>query len=232
MKRLILLTLACMASAGQAVLVDNFESYELGAVDGSSPWSAGSANVIIEAEDGNQYLAFAGMEADNAYLPLADNAIAEGESSVFFYRLRPQSATIDMSVGLSPAAAISTWGDFAAYVTLVGDGSFIRVLGRNGGSQVEVVGGLSPGEWINIWLEVDTSSDTYNIYYGTDLDPNDMDEAQQVGFGFAFRNTAANGLGTFGSYGWNTDVSTLQLDDIYKDGAPIVIYRPALYIMK
>ncbi len=188
------------------IFVDDFESYTVGTYSGGStafvanggPWQANTGGatglVAIEAEGagGNKYLAHGwnqGARGANRTAP----TIAEGDSATYYFQIRTEDPTPDVSYGLSdmPTGALNLFGDFEVQVALTystADG--IRLGARNGGTTaLNLVTGLSANTWYDIWVVADNASDTFDAYWGISGDPNVL--GTKFADDFGFRNGAA-----------------------------------------
>jgi hypothetical protein len=211
-KTLVLLLLVSLlgVSAQALILVDDFESYTVGTYSGGStafvanggPWESntGGATGLVSIEnDGDNYLAFgwnSGVRGANRTVP----TIAEGTSDTYYFQMSTTDGSPDFSAGLSdqPTGALSNWSDFEVQVAMTYDDTEgIRLGARNGGSfETSLVTGLSTDTWYDIWVVVNNSADTYDVYYGTSGDPETM--GTQIADDFSFRNgVASNDLTTF-----------------------------------
>ncbi len=212
------------------ISVDDFESYTVGTYNGGStafvgnggPWQSsnggGTGLVSIEQEGGgNKYLAFgwnAGARGANRALP---SPIVEGDAATYYFQIRTEDATPDVSFGLSDllSGGLTNFGDFEAQVALTyspADG--IRLGARNGGTTVlNLVTGLAVNTWYDIWVVADNANDTYDVYWGTGGDPNVL--GTQIADDFGFRNgAAANSLVTFITLANNHEDNNANLDNI------------------
>lgn len=221
-------------------VVDNFESYTTGtsSFPGSTafttnggPWQTrdiyGDTNSslcgIQTAAPTGKYLYFG--EGNSAVTRSAYRAvtnIAEGAKGIYYFQIYTTDGTPDASYGLSDQAVATAagFGDFEVQVRLYdadGGGAPFNLVGRNGGADVTLASGLAINTWYDIWLVIDNSVDTYDVYYGTSGDPEVM--GTKVGSGLGFRNgTAANDLVTFMTM---DDAGTIlargagRLDNIY-----------------
>ncbi|MBP8606430.1 MAG: PEP-CTERM sorting domain-containing protein [Phycisphaerae bacterium] len=237
MNRFILFVCLVSACAGviDAALVDDFESYALGKVQ--APWTgifAGTAAAIVGAEEnGNQYGSWWGANngARGMWRPLNENSIANSDTATTVYmRVMTEVATNDGSFGLSDIAAPSTWGDFEAQVALING----ALNARNAGSIVPLGMSFTPGLWYNVWMVIDNSTDTYDVYAtaggnATGLAP--------LADNFVFRNSAAgpaaNDLITFLTLA-NTraNAQPFRIDDIYiTPGVNLAVPEPATLLL-
>lgn len=146
------------------------------------------------------------------------NPIAEGTTATLFFRFRSSdnAGLADWVVGSSDVAVPSPWNDFEGYVRLSEDGSVnnIDIDVRNGDSFSEV-GPADTGTWFNVWLVLDNTADTTDVYYNSDPIP--ATSASTISLtGNGFRNGTVDDLVTILAVN-NEPNSTAYLDDIYLD---------------
>lgn len=196
-------------TAQAAFLLDNFENYSTGPV--TVPWVITDGSPAIGQETGgNQY-----QESYGSYLPLDSYSIdaADTETTVFFRIYKPAGTSPDCSVGLSDISdAQGDWNDFEAYIVVVGGG----LSARNGSSNVPIVSPMTEAAWYNIWMVLNNSANTYDIYVTTGS--SDADAGDRVADDFAFRKSTANDLVTFKVYGRAAGYGPVRIDDIFISG--------------
>ncbi len=229
----------CCASAANAAytLIDDFETYTVGSysggstafVDNGGPWQSnvggGTGLVAIEEEGagGNKYLAHGwnqGLRGANRTV----TSIAEGTAATYYFQVRTEDASPDVSFGLSDQAtgALANFGDFEVQVALTFESSAgIRLGARNGGAfETSLVTGLSANTWYDIWVVVDNAADTYDVYYGTTGDPDTL--GTLIADDFSFRNGAAgNDLVTFMTLSNFHEDNNANLDNIHYNSVAI-----------
>ena len=208
---------------------EDFESYTVASYNGGStafvanggPWESnvgGTGLVAIEEESagGNKYLAHGwsnGFRGANATV----SPIAEGDSGSYYFQVRTEDETPDVSYGLSDVATgqLNSFSDFEAQVALTySDTDGIRFGARNGGSfEIALATGLSVNTWYDVWIVADNAADTYDVYFGTTGDPNVL--GAQVADDFVFRNGSdSNDLVTFMTLSNGHDDNQANLDNI------------------
>ena len=193
--------LACVAMAGS--VFEDFESYSVGSI--TSPWvvTGGSPTIGLES-GGNQYL-----ESYGCYAPLSKLAIADTdtETTVFFRVCVQEGSDPDCSVGLSYLEEpTGDWNNFEAYVGLVGG----AMVARSDGSNYTIFSSVTEGVWYNVWMVLNNSANTYDIYVTTGSD-NATTSGAQVADDFGFRNDQGDLL-AFKIYG--RDWAAIRVDDI------------------
>ena len=202
---------AGLSTSPSQFVIDDFESYSLGDVNdvANPPWTAHASSTYSDIEDdgtGNQVLAYG---HDNASAPdyggasramPADGVISDGDIATFFYRVNSKQDDPDHSFGLSDGTDTGAgwFADYEAQVALVddgdaGNGTFNLVV-RNGGGTTTAATGLTPNTWYNIWIVVDQTTDTYDVYQNTGT--GDATGGDQVASGFGFRNGTTAPLNT------------------------------------
>lgn len=228
-------------SRAAMVLVDDFESYSVATYSGGStafvpnggPWESNVGNtglVSIEEEGagGNQYLAHgwnstSQFRGANRTVP----TIAEGDSATYYFQVRTEDATPDVSYGLSDVATgqLNSFGDFEVQVALTYDATEgIRFGARNLNTfETSLVTGLSANTWYDVWVVADNADDTYDVYFGTTGDPDVL--GTLVADDFEFRNgDATNDLVTFLTLSNGHEDNNANVDNIYFD--PVAIPEP------
>lgn len=214
-------------------LVDDFGSYSTGSYSGGStafvgnggPWESnvpGATGLVSIESDGDNYLAHgwnAGIRGANRTVP----TIADGDIATYYWQVRTEDGTPDVSYGLSDVATggLGDFNNFEVQVALTysaGDG--IRLGARNGGTfTTNLVTGLAVNTWYDIWVVVNNAADTYDVYYGTSGDPNAL--GTKIADDFGFRNGAAsNDIVTFLTLSNFHEDNNANLDNLYYNSVP------------
>lgn len=219
------LVLAAPTARAAYTLVDDFESYTVGAlgsggsdawINNGGPWyvngsSSGTSYVQIQ-NDGDNYLAisdgFSGIRAADRTAP----TIADGGVGTYYFQILSTSSGNDDRWGITQFAAgsgLSNPGYGEAWVSLRDDGvGGLKLVGENGaGSTLDLATGLSLNAWYDIWLVADNAADTYDVYLGTSGDANTL--GTKVGNDLNFRH----GIGVAGQGGVGDLVTFWSLDN-------------------
>ncbi len=211
-----------------ATLVDDFETYDVGAVP--SPWViTDGAPAVGQESGGNQY-----TESYGSYRGLAGVTISDSdtETTVFYRIFKPAGTSPDCSIGLSNLAAPQgDWNDFEAYVVVVSG----NLLARNGSGNQTIVSLMAEATWYNIWLVINNNANTYDVYVTTGSA--DAASGDRVANDFVFRKSTADDLVAFKVYGRSD--GPVRVDDIYISGgldltipvsstpAPVIVTDPS-----
>ncbi|MDA7930346.1 lamin tail domain-containing protein, partial [Akkermansiaceae bacterium] len=192
-------------------LVENFEALNTGPLDGQGGWSTSSASVAVaidpsDAENqvmnqtGNGLRAWKAMEIPN------------GSTGTVFYRMR-RDGGVNISIGTSDQAVPGTaFSEFEAQMNNQGD-DVLKV--RDGGGFTDV-DQFADGTWYEVWMVVDNSADTYQVYLkgGALSERTLLDAGAQTDFGFR-NGSAASAMETFFARTGNGQSGTWLIDDIY-----------------
>ncbi len=221
--------------APDAVLVDNFDSYQLGDANSvTTTWKAtvdvtiatdpaATANQVIRLQENT------GVQKATYCMLSESAAIPEGATKTLFLRFRATNQ-IDSAFGFAnkdtPDVGGNDWGNFGPQVSL-NYGNF-RV--RNSGTW-SVVGAYTELTWYNLWIVVDNANDTMQLYLHNR--PNEAaTEADRVMVGttdtFGFRNKVAGPLTRFYWRGQNPGGERyVWMDDLYMmEGSSLVNPTP------
>ena len=227
-----------LAFYNSRIVIDDFESYGLGNVGSvaSPPWSAHASSTYSDIEDdgtGNQVLAYG---HDNASAPDyggASRAMPTGtvidntDVATFFYRVNSKQDDPDHSFGLSDGTDTGGgwFSDYEAQVALVDDGNAgngtFNLIARNGNSINTLATGLTPDTWYNVWVVVDQTTDTYDVYLNTGS--GDATGGDQVASGLNFRNGTTAPLNTILAFWAPAPIDNqVRVDDLtYLDGVDL-----------
>ena len=217
----------CFASStaqGQFVLVDDFESYTVGGIDGQSngigTWVADQPyEIAVEPGTTNQVL---NTPSDPDNLNASSNysnlQIDEGDVGTLFFRFQRGGDDSHLIFGLSPAEDPVAFGDFEASISARTPGNPGRLQVRSGGSYVTVEDFFELEEWINIWMVIDNDVDEFQVYAQSDTTFPDQqlldDGTTDI---FVFRNGTPDPLTTFYLRTGLNHEGHFYIDDIFLD---------------
>jgi hypothetical protein len=207
---LCIITLLLAPLAAQAALVDDFEGYTPGVIP--APWviTHGTPTVGQEA-GGNKYL-----ESYGSYRSLAGASISDSdtETTVFYRIFKRAENSPDCSVGWSDFTDPSgMWEDFEAYVVVLGN----TLRARDGGDNTTLMT-ISDDTWYNIWLVINNSAQTYDVYVTTGTADATIGDREANDFDFRTDNgDSPADLVTFKVYGRSAD-GPVRVDDIHITG--------------
>jgi hypothetical protein len=234
------------AGVARRVVVDNFESYSLGDVRtvASPPWTAHQDSSLVDIENvsGNKALSYGfatGARGTSRTLP--DLTVLENnEQSTFFFRINSKTADPDHNVGLADKATTSgaDFGDFEAQLRLrqtsPASATTFSIDARNGGAfSATLASNLALNTWYNIWMVIDQTSDTYDLYMNTGTGAATAGNKLNAS-PLAFRNGTTSDLNAFLALANTAPVDNgVRVDDIvFQTGAdltnPLVNFDPSL----
>lgn len=235
-----------MDTAGVAsrFLVDNFESYALGDVrtTASPPWTAHQDTTLADIENfsGNKVLTYGwagGTRGASRSLPDA-TTIENGETATFFFRINSKTDDPDHNFGLGDQASTGTV-DFADFETQLRmkqgttAGTFAIDARNGGGFTSTLASGLALNTWYNLWMVVNQSNDTYDLFMNTGTAAataaNKLNTTP-----LAFRNGTTSELNTILALSASAPIDNgVRIDDLYSFNGfdlsnPLVGFDPGI----
>ena len=218
----------CMSMTGMAhgqIVIDDFESYALGDINGVGGWTVNNATgeVAVDPLDATNQVLFTTGGAKRIFKALGANAIAEGDDSkVLSFRGMWAADFADTGAGLTQLTSPTGFGDYATQMrghetTGPVGGPSLDV--NDGGSFVHVAD-LAFNVWYDLSYSVRQSTDTFDLTIsgGGLVSPVTYSNA-------GFRNTAAGALESFFIASGNGGTAAFYVDDI------TVIPEPATITM-
>jgi hypothetical protein len=141
-----------------------------------APWTAHQDTTLVDIENfsGNRVLTHGwagGAEESSRSLPeLA--VIDNDQTATFFFRINSKTDDPDHNFGLGDRASTGTvdFGDFEAQLRMrqgTAAGTFALDARSGGAFSATLASGLALNAWYNIWMVVNQSTDTYDIYMNT-----------------------------------------------------------------
>jgi autotransporter-associated beta strand protein len=166
------------AGVATRFVIDNFESYALGDVrtNASPPWTAHQDTSLADVENfgGNKVLTYGWAGgARGVSRTLSDAAVIENsETATLFFRINSKTDDPDHNVGLGDQASTATadFADFEAQLRLKQGttADTFALDARNGGAFTATLSsGLAINSWYNLWMVVNQTTDTYDLYMNT-----------------------------------------------------------------
>ncbi|MGD2075342.1 MAG: hypothetical protein PVG38_10550 [Gammaproteobacteria bacterium] len=207
------------------VLVENFDMLRPGGIHGQNNWSDAdnSGQVVADPAGGANQALEVDTESGALYRALR---VSEGASRLLFLRLRFEEHDV-YSFGLSPRADPTEYNDFGpelgmAAATASDPNNDLRVANGSIGNVYDVLDTLTPDTWYNLWVMIDNSADTYQVWLNTDLgapaDSDDLLDNDAANTVFGFRLAGSADLVNFfikTGGGPSPVAGRLYLDDIY-----------------
>ncbi|MEA3467131.1 MAG: hypothetical protein U9R57_02780 [Thermodesulfobacteriota bacterium] len=171
-------------------VVENFDSLILGDIKGQNDWTAtsGSGKVIPDPVDGSTQALE--VSTDSGVLYKTAN-VPQDTTRMLFMRFRFEEHG-EFSVGLSHLSNPYEYSDFGtelgmASATASDPNNEFRVANGLTNGIYDVLETLVPGSWYNIWILVDKTSDTYQVWMNSVPKGNAQDSDQ-------LKNDAAEAL--------------------------------------
>jgi autotransporter-associated beta strand protein len=205
-------------------VIDDFESYNLGDVRdvANPPWTAhlNSSLVDIESISGNKVLSFgwiSDFRGTSRNLP-TDAVLDNGETATVFFRVNARTDLPNHNVGLADIADTNAanFADFESQLRIkAGTAGTFAIDARNGGAFTSTLAsGLALNSWYNVWMVVNQSSDTYDLYMNTGT--GDATPAQKLNATpLSFRNGTGDSLTKFLALSGSAPVDNgVLIDDI------------------
>lgn len=226
----VLVGLCASPATAALTLFDDFDDYAVG--NGSPgqrladvtgglwqqlPGSSGFADIQSKG-GGDHFFAYGNSGFHGGYrdsgFSFADATIG---NLVYFQMRAPSGATVNASFGVAASASPIWFDDYRAQVVLDGNStSGYQILGRDNAGFSTLQTGLVSNVWYDITFDINTLTDTYDVYL--DADQNPLTLGAQIGAGLRFRNqggaAVAEGLESlFGFAGGGNE--TGNIDNIY-----------------
>ena len=207
---IILFLLYVGISHADAVLYENFESYQTGPVDQvtGGTWipESGSASIALSVL-GNQVCD--NHDSSCVYSSLGSSSIPSTDTqTTVFFRIYT-NLDEDSLIGVCDDGDVTPdlYDDMDAYLIVGKDNT---IYARSGSDQVDLFSGstATPG-WYNVWMVINANAQTYQVYVNQGTD--DATAGDQRATGLAFRDPTGSDIVSFATV-WGTG---LQFDDVY-----------------
>ena len=224
-KSLVLLLVGFIAALVQADLVDDFEGYDIGVLTGD--WEARESSTLVGFLDdgtGNQVLSYGGQGFQNAAIPPIEDTSA---ATTVFYRFYVANEDVDNSFGLSDMSDNGWFDGFEVQIAVIRSGTtddgVVDFKARNSGS-TNTLTQVNAGQWYNVWVVVDQTSDTYDIYLNSGMTSATAGDMVAENYGFRYGTT--DPLVAIKGLGYNSSDNCLYIDDIYVTEGTDLGYPP------
>ena len=212
--------------------VEIFDNLTLGDIDGQNGWVVSLTNgeVVLDPAGGSNQALEVGTESGTLYTAAS---VAEGTTRMLFLRLRFAEHG-RYSFGLSPLLTPDEYSDFGpelgmAAATASDPANELRVANSLSTETYDVLTTLVPGTWYNIWVLMNTDSDTYEVWLNADPGGNAQagdklsNDAAETLFGFR----AATSGDLFNFYiktggGDSPAGGRFYIDDIYLENSDAI----------
>jgi len=165
-------------------LVDDFQTDSTGLVSGGATSGAWTVEMGTTAPpnidtatiqtdgSGNNFLSIGGVTAGSGVYRALPTPIPGFSSATLFFQVFANNPNLNVSIGLSDQAAPTDANNFAAFepqFRLNYNAGAPRFDVRNGGTWVNltVPTAITVGQWYNVWMVVNTTSDTWDCYINT-----------------------------------------------------------------
>ena len=217
---------ATLPSHADFSTIDDFEGYTVGdSINSKAGWNNNGTVDTDPAGGTNLVLSFSPSNGIG-YYDGSDIEIADSTTGTLFYRARLTSGAQAFGMGMSDTTSPNPWNSFEAQLTWDETGSPISV--RNGGGP-HPAATTKADAWYNIWMVIDNSSDTYDVYFQSSDDATYSGQTL-IADDAGFRNGSANN--DLVSFFMRTNTGTgsvLYIDDIKLDntGKNLAIPEPA-----
>jgi hypothetical protein len=156
-------------------------------------------------------------------------AVTEGQTATVYLTFKGEAVSpLRHRYALTDVDTPNDSGQEVICISLVGqDAGHYRLEALSGSSFLSLRTGLTANLWYHLWLVIDQTADTYDVYLTAGSEPGPPD---RIGAGLAFRYATTEPLDTF--YAWagkmsNTSSATVCLDQIAVDPSGASLYTLA-----
>jgi len=210
------LIFATATAQADFTLIGNFDNLVPGNVNGQDGWVAAgtSSQVTEDPEDPTNLVLEVTTDSTTAHKALL---IPDETGRMLFFRFR-FAQQLNCSLGMSDRTAPDQFHHFESEIGMSSATSELRI---RDGNDYDILGTLVSDTWYNVWMLIDNSADTTQVYLharpGEPATPADLQDADGQTI-FTFRNDTAGDLLTYfiKTGGGNSPNSgPLYIDDIY-----------------
>jgi hypothetical protein len=239
LKLLVVLGGSCCVMPAAAAVLDNFNGYTVGTVGTGATggvWTAiGADSGTMQNESGNLLMSIGSASTNSGtFRALPSNIPDATAATTIFMRLRANAATVNTSLGVSDVLAPTSADDFGVFepqMRMINTaGADVRFEARNGGAFTSLNTPITLGQWYNVWMVINTSTDTWDAYINTGTANATAGDLKLANIGFR-NGVAANPLTTLLVYGGAGGVLAGSIDDInINSGLNLTNFTPATLI--
>ncbi len=221
----------CASSAmAELTLFDDFNAYSIGngsagqqladvtgGVWQQSPEFTANAD-ILDQGGGDHFFAYGNTSFRGGFRTDGFSITDQTQGNLLYFQLRAAaSSSVNASFGVAASADPTWFDDYRAQVLLEGNSiDGYQLLARDDAGFSVVQSGLDSDVWYDVTLDIDTSTDTYDVYFDTDSSPATLGTLVANGFGFRSQgggSVAENLQAIFGLAGGDNESG--QVDNIY-----------------
>ena len=216
-----------LAASAQAAFqaVDTFDNLNLGTINGQSGWSVSgtSGEVVLDPAGGSNQALEVSTESGTLEKAMT---IARNTTRMLFLRLRFEEHG-RYSFGASFASNPEEFVDFSAELGMAAattddPANDFRVANGLSNEIYDVLTTLVPGTWYNVWVLINNTTDSYEVWLnsvpGGDAQTGDQQDNGDGATSFGFRTAAGTDLQSFfikTGGGSSPPDGRFYLDDIY-----------------
>ncbi len=226
----VLVGLCASTALAEAALLDDFNVYEVGngsagqqlsdvtgGVWQQSPGYTANAD-IADQGGGNHYFAFGNSDFRGGYRDAGFLIEDATLGNLLYFQLRAAAnSSVNASFGVTASTAPSWFDAYRAQVLLTGNsiGGY-ELQARNDAGFSVLQTGLASGMWYDITLDINTLTDTYDVYLDADNNPATLGTLVADDFGFRGQGggTVAENLESLFAFGGGDNESG-HVDNIY-----------------
>jgi hypothetical protein len=210
------LSLASVNAEAAFVLIDDFESYADGAINGLGGWvtTTGTPSVMADPDDATNQTLRVNGSTQGVYKNIPN--IVDGTTGTLFYQIRINGSNYNLGHGLADVAA-PTIGQNTAFEVRVSHqpSASLQVDDSNVLEQFSPSVTLAANTWYSLWLVANNTTDTFRVFiqggsYATQTELTGADE-------FGFKNGTTDPLQTFLVIANSSNVNAVYFDNLYID---------------
>jgi len=209
--------------------VDTFDDLNLGTINGQNGWSISgtSGEVVLDPADGSNQALEVSTESGTLEKAMT---IARNTTRMLFLRLRFEehgSYSFGVSFASNPAEFVDFSAELGMAAATTGDpNNDFRVANGSSTGIYDVLDTLTPGTWYNVWVLINNTDESYEVWLNSDPDgdaqASDQQDNDQDETSFGFRTAAGTDLQNLfmkTGGGDSPPNGRFYIDDIYLEDA-------------